>query len=147
MSFDEIRSAAATRALAVLSTHKELKNIFNIEDNPIGDLKQGVCASWGEGIPTTGPTCKVAMNGTLLISITREINVRSLDDQAPSVAPIYQDADKIVKSFFDATLLGIPTKIRGIKDVSFSRPKLLKGSEYAMLELSFTVDFTMKINT
>jgi hypothetical protein len=145
MSFDTIRTAAATRAKAVLTGYSELTNIFSIEDNPRNDLDKGFCVSWGEGLPGQGPLRKVAMNGRLIVTMVNAIDVRSLDDQAPSCAPIYQDIDVLIGSFFDATLLDIPASLRGMKDVSIGKPTLIYGNEYVRIDLSFNVDFLINI--
>lgn len=146
MSLKDIRQAAITKLAATLTGYVEHHNSFNIEDNSPLHLKKGYSARWGEGLPATGPTRKVALNSTLIISLTNSVDTRSKDNVAPLVDDLYQDVDSVIVAFMNDQFLGVPEKMRGIADVTVRSPLLISGRKFVLIELDFTVDHTIDLN-
>jgi hypothetical protein len=127
-------------------THKELINVFNIEDNPDRVLEKAYGSIWGECLPTDAPTRRVGFNSSLKVYLTYRTNIREHDQMASQIDSFYNDVDTIVKSFFDQTMLGIPNTIRGLKRLNIASPQLISGKQFVLFELDFTVDYTIPIN-
>lgn len=146
MSLKTIRTAAITRLSTLLTGYRELSNVFSIEDNSERDLEKGYTVVWGEGLPAIAETRKYGLNSSLIVVLTNCVETRSADNVAPQVNDLYDDVDSIIKSFLDATFLGIPNTIRGIRDATVLAPELIGGNKYVQINIDFTVDFTLKLN-
>ena len=146
MSMKLVRQAAITRLASLFPSHKELINVFEIEDNPDSVLAKAYGAVWGEGLQADSPTRRVGFNSSLKVFLTYRTNIREHDQMASQIDSFYDDVDAIVKSFFDQTMLGLSSTIRGLKSLSVASPRLISGNQFVLFELDFTVDYTIPIN-
>lgn len=146
MSMKLIRQAAITRLGTLFPAHKELINVFDIEDNSDVILAKSYGALWGECLPTDAPTRRVGFNSSLKVYLTYTTNIREHDKNASQIDGFYDDVDTVVKSFFDQSMLGIPNIIRGLKRLNIASPRMLAGNQFVIFELDFTVDYTIPIN-
>ncbi len=146
MSMKLIRQAAITRLALLFPNHKEMINVFEIEDNPDNVLAKAYGAVWGECSQSDSPTRRVGFNSSLKVFLSYRTNLREHDKMASQVDSFYDDVDSVVKSFFDQTMLGIPNSIRGIKRLTVASPRLISGNQFILFELDFTIDYTIPIN-
>lgn len=145
MSLKDVRVAAVARLTTLLPNYTELYNVFDIEDNDPRSLRKGFLVSWGAGLEAEGPTRKYALNSSLIVTLTNSVETRSKDNVAPMVDELYEDVETVIGSFLNATFLGIPDKIRGIRDATVSAPILISGKKFVSIDIDFTVDHTIDI--
>lgn len=146
MSLKDIRQALITRIGTVLPTYSRLENVFDIEQNSDRLLNKGYAVRWGEGLPATGPTRKVAYNSRLILSLTNLVETRASDNSSTLVDEIYADVETVIGSVLNATYLGIPSKMRGVPNATISAPRLIAGNKFVLIEIDFLVDHVIDIN-
>jgi hypothetical protein len=146
MSMKLVRQAAITRLASLFPTHKEMINVFEIEDNPDSVLAKSYGAVWGECLQADSPTRRVGFNSDLIVYLSYRTNIREHDQMASQIDLFYDDVDTIVKSFFDQSMLGLSSTIRGIKRLTVASPRLISGNQFILFELGFTIDYTIPIN-
>lgn len=146
MSMKLVRQAALIRLSSLFPSHKEMINVFVIEDNPDIILAKSYGVVWGECLQAESPTRRVGFNSTLKVYLSYRTNIREHDQMASQIDYFYDDVDKIVKSFFDQSMIGIPNTLRGVKRLTIASPRLISGNQFILFELDFTVDYTIPIN-
>jgi hypothetical protein len=145
MSLKNIRTAAIGRLGSLLTTSKEIKNVFNIEDNEERTLVSGYGVRFGECRETRGVTRTIAMNSSLVVILTRALSARAADEIAPEIGNIYDDVETIIASFMNDTFLGIPSYLKGFTNCSVLEPKIIAGL-YVQIDIRFTANHAFNIN-
>ena len=146
MIFQDIRTAILTRLGSILPTYHVLANQINYQDNTDRQLEKGLSVTWGRSSPTTGPLNKHSFVSDVIITLTKSLETRLNDDVAPSIDVFYGDVETILRSTHDRTFLGIPDKIRGLRQPVISSPVLFNDNRFVAVQVTIPVDFTFTIN-
>lgn len=147
MSLKDIRQSSVTRLGTLFPSYLQLYNIFDVEDNDDRTLGLGFGVRWGEGLPATGPTRKYCLESSLVVILTRSIETRARDNKAILIDDIYEDVENVIQSFMNQTFLGIPEKFRGFRDATVSAPVLIGSNKFVKIEIDFTVNHLIDLNT
>jgi len=146
MSFEDIRAASITRLATILSTYKEIKNPFDLEDNEERTLVKGYAVRFGEGQQAQGETRKLRYSSNLRVGLTKGLSVRISDSEAPDIGTIYADVETVLASFFNDTFLGIPEKLQGFTSSSIAKPKKFGGNEFVVIWITMVASHKLNIN-
>ena len=72
--------ALVARLAAVLTTHKQLPNVLDLERNTTGQLRKGYGVTFGPSLNLERETGKFSEGRDMIVVITREYHVRKFDE-------------------------------------------------------------------
>lgn len=146
MGLKSIRDAAITRLGILLPTYVNLKNAFDIDKNSKRALAKGYAVKWGQSVPATTATRKIAQSAPLIISITNSLPKREADDIMDSTGDLYDDIDTVVESFPNDTFLGLIGEIRGILVADIGQAEIISKGEAVQIDIIFNINHVQNIN-
>lgn len=145
--------AFVTRVETILSTHIELPNPYQIEQNDELALNQGWGVVWGPGQNSQrNLSCNLSVNRDIILVLTRQFitNELSHDHQESVEKLLMEDQYLMIKDIETDPKMGSTDVLKsdylsdsGIQIISFDDPQ---KNNFLLLETTFQVEYLQDLN-